>query len=125
VRIEGTMSGHNMAPVEVTLEHAGAPGRYLGRAEFTMTGSWRLWFRAEGTHGVMLGVASIELGTEPTPLQKAMVLVQQPSPSSSGDPRPPFPPWIVAGAAFGLTVLLWSAAVVRKVVVERSRGSRA
>ena len=120
VRIVANMSGHAMPPVEVTLAPAGAPGRYRGPAEFTMAGPWRLWFRAEGVHGVMLGTAGIELGTEPAPLQKAMVLVQQVTASTpAGDTPLPFSPWAVAGGALGLTALLWSAAAVRKVVVTR------
>lgn len=120
VRIVATMSGHAMPPVEVTLAHAGAPGRYRGQVEFTMAGPWRLWFRAEGIHGVTLGTAGIDLGTEPVPLEKAMVLVQQSTAATpAGDAPLPFSPWGVVAGALGLTALLWTAAVVRKLVVTR------
>lgn len=123
VRVVASMSGHAMPPVEIALTHAGEPGRYRGRAEFTMAGPWRLWFRAEGIHGVTLGTTGIDLGAEPVPLEKAMVLVQQTTTATpAGDAPLPFSPWAVTGGASGLTAILWSAAVVRKLVVTRRAG---
>jgi len=118
VSIVATMTGHAMPPVEVTLAPAGVPGRYRGEMTFTMTGPWRLWLRAEGVHGVTLGTAGIELGTEPAPTSKVMALVQQPSGATpAGDEPPPFSPWSVMLGAAGLTMVLWSTALVRKLIV--------
>ena len=44
-----------MPPAEVTLQATDIAGRYRGELAFTMAGPWRLWLRAEGIHGTMIG----------------------------------------------------------------------
>jgi hypothetical protein len=121
VRIVATMSGHAMPPVEVSLRPTGVPGRYRGEMEFSMAGPWRLWFRAEGVHGVTVGTAGIDVaGQSPSPqVAKVMVLVQQPSATAGPEAPLPYSPWAVVLGALALTAGLMSLAVVRKLVVSR------
>ena len=121
VRIVATMTGHAMPPVEVALQSTGAPGSYRGELAFSMAGPWRLWFRAEGVHGVMLGTAGVTVGAEPpsAPVTMVMVVVQQSTGTAGPDAPLPYSPWAVLAGALGLTAGLMSLAAVRKLTVSR------